>query len=118
MGCNGKTFEISYDEKPNPKSEGTFYRTIMTIKEVGEVDKAYLESKNSQYDNKPATISTDMDLRLHNIENRLSLLEGSSSTTPAVNTPETGFKSDIEALAGRSMEEATTTETKVEEIPF
>ena len=43
---------------------------------------------------------------------------GVQSTSEATKDAENANKSDIEALAGRSMEEATTTETKVEEIPF
>ena len=114
MSAQGQSFEIGYDEKPNPKSQGTFFRAIKTIKKVEGVDKAYMDKKVSP-DGKPATISTDLEMRLYNIENRLSALEGSSSTPQAPKDAETPVKtSDLVPPDGKPLE----AQVKVEDIPF
>lgn len=40
LQAQGKTFEIGYDEKENPKSQGTYFRSIKFIKNGDELSKA------------------------------------------------------------------------------
>ncbi len=38
LSAQGKSYEIGYDETPNPQGPGTFYRAIKMIKEASAID--------------------------------------------------------------------------------
>jgi len=115
--AQGKTFDIAYDEKPNPKSPGTFFRSIKMLK-LGV-------KKDVSPDGQPATISCDLDMRLSNIEARLKAIDGKESTpTPIVDetplkTSNTASSSDSLAVQGEvKVETSANGEVNVENIPF
>jgi len=122
----GKTFKFSFTEY-HPEGVKYPYKTIIGLEEVGDVPTS---QPAQSPDGKPATISSDLDMRLMNIENRLNKLEGLNSTTSTQNTletpleqrtdaPEPNFKEEVENLAGRTVDDMLKDkELNTDQIPF
>lgn len=48
LSAQGKSFEIGYDEKPNPQNQGTFFRAIKVIKPADELAVAKQENSDKR----------------------------------------------------------------------
>jgi hypothetical protein len=68
MSHTGKSFEISYSEKPNPQNEGTFFRNIVMIKEVNPNGTERPEGVHEP--------TNDLNTRLSRIETDIAFIKG------------------------------------------
>lgn len=78
MNYAGKSFQISFSEKPNPNRAGTYFRNIVGIKETNPNGSGLPAGKNAPI------ISNDLNTRLSRLETDVAFIKGKLGVeTPA-----------------------------------